>query len=154
MLPKGQRFLLLVAGGGGGKRAVDVNCAGACPPEHARALCLVKGSPAAPAVEQSTMGPSRGRDVCSLKGSLNPEEARNPTPGLSAACQNLPVSPRSRSSSIRAKLSSALGHRRERGLAGATAAQLGALTSEGTQFPNSDSLLPVDLGTPKADGQH
>ena len=38
------------------------------------------------------------------------------------------------------KLSSALGHRKERGLAGARVAQPAELTSEMTQFPNSESM--------------
>lgn len=76
------------------KEAMEVNSAGASHPEHAQALCLAKGNPAATAMEQSTTGPS-------LKGSLNPDEACNLTPSTSTASQNLPVSPRSQSSNIR-----------------------------------------------------
>lgn len=65
------------------------------------ALCLVKGKPAAPATEQSTVSPSIGQEVHSLKGTLNPEEARDRTPSTSAVCPNLPVSPRSQSANLR-----------------------------------------------------
>lgn len=53
-----------------------------------------------------------------------------------------------------ARWSCALGHSRiERDLAGLRVVQP-ELTSEMTQFPKSESMLPVDHGTPKRDGQH
>lgn len=83
-------------GGRAGRGATEANCAGACHPEHAQTRCLVKGNPAVTATEQSTMSPSTGQGVHSLKGTLNPEEA-----SISAACPNLPVSPKSQSSNLR-----------------------------------------------------
>lgn len=38
-------------------------------------------------------------------------------------------------------------------MAGSSVVQPAELTGEMTHFPNSESRLPVDLGTPKKDGQ-
>lgn len=39
-------------------------------------------------------------------------------------------------------------------MAGSRVVQPEELTSEVARFPNSESMLLVDLGTPKKDGQH
>lgn len=133
---------------------MEPNCVGACHPEHAQAPCLAKGSPAATAAKQNTQSPSTGHDVHSLKGLLNPEEAHDLTPSTSAVCPNLPVSPRSQSSNLRPSGLVSWGRgRRESSLAGSSVVQPAQLTGEMAQFPNSESMLPVDLGTPKKDGQ-
>jgi len=155
MPPKSQVFLLVVAGGGAGRRAPEANCAGACHPEHAQTPCSVEGNPAVTATEQSTMSPSTGQDVHSLKGTLNPEDAGDLIPSISAACPNLPCTSQVSELQPQAKWSCALGHgRRESGLAGSRAVHPAELTSEMTRFPNSESMLPVDPGTPEKDGQH
>lgn len=70
---------------------MEANPGGACHPEHAHALFLVKGTQ--PQTRAQSMSPRVGQDVSSLKESLNPEEAPDLTPSTSAASPNLPMCP-------------------------------------------------------------